>query len=109
MPAYKIQLTENATLDLGDIYLYIAQTDSIEKAEYIFGKMLNAIERFDENPERGNYPRELFELGMSDFREIFFKPYRIFYTIEGKKVLVHLIADGRRKMDELLQKRLLTP
>lgn len=109
MPSYKVQLSENATLDLGDIYLYIAQTDSIDKAEYVFGKITDTIKRLDENPERGNHPDELLKVGNSDFREVFFKPYRIFYLIEGKKVLIHLIADGRRKMDELLQKRLLTP
>jgi len=33
-----------------------------------------------------------------DYREVFFKPYRIFYTIIEKKVFVVAIIDGRRDL-----------
>lgn len=39
--------------------------------------------------------------------EIFFKPYRIMYITRGKQVTVMLIADGRRDMRSLLERRLL--
>jgi hypothetical protein len=37
----------------------------------------------------------------------FLKPYRIIYRIIGEYVYVMLIADGRRDMQALLQRRLL--
>ena len=46
-------------------------------------------------------------LGILEYREIFFKPYRIIYRVMDKNVYVLLIADGRRDMQTLLQKRLL--
>ncbi|HDR16533.1 MAG TPA: hypothetical protein ENN79_13840, partial [Desulfobacteraceae bacterium] len=53
------------------------------------------------------YPKELLALGIREYREIFFKPYRIIYRVMDKNVYVLLIADGRRDMQTLLQRRLL--
>ena len=41
------------------------------------------------------------------YREIFFKPYRIIYRVMEDNVHVLVIADGRRDMQTLLQRRLL--
>ena len=60
-----------------------------------------------EFPERGVYPKELLELGIRDYREIFFKPYRVIYRVTDDVVHVLLIAEGRRDMQTLLQRRLL--
>ena len=58
-------------------------------------------------PERGNYPRELLDLGIKDFRQVFFKPYRLIYRVMGRDVVVLVIADGRRDLQSLLARRLL--
>lgn len=63
--------------------------------------------RLSEFPERGAYPNELLALGIREYREIFFKPYRIIYRVMDKNVFVLLIVDGRRDMQSLLQRRLL--
>ena len=65
---------------------------------------MKALERF---PERGRHPAELLTLGIREYRETFFKPYRIIYYVDGKRVYVALIADGRRDMQALLERRLL--
>ena len=46
-------------------------------------------------------------LEVREYREIFFKPYRIIYRVMGDNVYVLVIADGRRDMQALLQRRLL--
>ena len=65
---------------------------------------VDALKRF---PERGAHPAELLALGIREYRETFFKPYRAIYRVEGKQVIVYLIADGRRDMQSLLARRLL--
>jgi len=40
-------------------------------------------------------------------REIHVKVYRIMYQITGDDIFVHCILDGRRDIQDLLQKRLL--
>ena len=58
-------------------------------------------------PQRGSYPRELLDLGVREYREVFFKPYRIIYRVLEDGVYVMVTADGRRDMRALLQRRLL--
>lgn len=55
----------------------------------------------------GSHPRELLALGIKTYRQTHFKPYRVIYRVAGSRVIIHLIADGRRHMSSLLQQRLL--
>lgn len=58
-------------------------------------------------PERGSYPKELVALGIKDYRQTAFKPYRVIYRVLGTRVVIYLIADGRRDMQSVLARRLL--
>ena len=73
--------------------------------------MLERIERalqgLSEHPQRGNHPRELLDIGIREYREVSFKPYRIIYRVVEDTVYVLVIADGRCDMQTLLQRRLL--
>ena len=100
-------LTTDAARDLNELYDYIAAHDSPRKADYILEQIEKIFSTLSEFPERGVYPKELIELGIREYREIFFKPYRIIYRAMDKNVYVLLIADGHRDMQALLQRRLL--
>ncbi len=106
--ALTILLTEDAVVDLEDIYSFISEHDSRQKAEYVLDQIESKFASLNEMPERGVYPKELINIGIRDYREIFFKPYRIIYRVDGKNVYVYLIVDGRRDMQTLLQRRLLS-
>jgi len=69
-------------------------------------KVIDTLATF---PERGSYPKELLAVGIREYRRTFFKPYRVIYRIIGQDVYVYvyLIADGRRDMQALLERRLL--
>jgi toxin ParE1/3/4 len=49
----------------------------------------------------------LLNLGIREFREVFFKPYRIIYSIRDSNVYILIIVDGRRDLQALLQRRVL--
>jgi toxin ParE1/3/4 len=104
---FTVLLTEDAASDLKEIYAYISKHDSPQKSEYVLEQIERKFISLSEFPERGVYPQELLSLGIRDYREIFFKPYRVIYRIDKKKVYVFLIADGRRDMQTLLQGRML--
>lgn len=57
--------------------------------------------------QRGHIPPEMARLGVHDFREIHYKPYRILYEIIGTEVIVHAVVDGRRDLRDILAARLL--
>ena len=105
--ACTVLLTEDAAADLNDIFTYISEHGSASNAEYVLDEIEKKFVSLSELPERGVYPKELIALGIRDYREIFFKPYRIIYRIVEADVYVFLIADGRRDMQTLLQRRLL--
>ena len=104
---FKVLLTHDAVRDHEELDTWIARHDSPEKAEHVLDKISEVFQRLSELPERGTHPRELSALGMHDFREVFFKPYRIIYRVERNTVYVYVIADGRRDMQTLLSRRLL--
>ncbi len=107
MKHFTVYLTNEAERDLRELYDYIALNDAPEKADYVLKKIEGAFSGLSETPGRGAYPKELLELGIREYREVFFKPYRIIYRVIGNRVYVLLIADGRRDLEKLLQRRLL--
>jgi len=104
---FQIFLTDDASGDLEELYDYIASHDAPGKADYVLDQIEKAFLSLCENPERGVYPKELLAIGLREYREIFFKPYRIIYRIMADNVYIMVIADGRRDMQTLLQRRLL--
>ena len=103
-----VLLTADTARDLEDLYQYIAVHDAPGKADHVLTNIEKVFGSLSESPERGVYPKELLALGIRDYREIFFKPYRVIYRVTGDVVHVLLIVDGRRDMQTLLQRRLLS-
>ena len=105
---YNVLLAEGAEQDLEAIYDYIAEFDAPANADHVLDRLVASAEQLAVMPERGSYPRELLDLGIKDYRQVFFKPYRIIYRVMGRDVVVFVIADGRRDMQSLLARRLLS-
>jgi toxin ParE1/3/4 len=104
---YRVRLTEEAEQDLIDIYRYIALHDSLEHADYVLDQLESLCSRVAELPERGHVPPELHRIGVTNYREVYFKPYRVIYETIRQDVFIHCILDGRRDMPSLLQRRLI--
>ena len=104
---YEVLITQGAERDLEEIYDHITEFDSPEKAEYVLSRLLEVAERLATFPDRGPHPKELQALGIREYRQTYFKPYRLIYRVLGKQVFIYLIADGRREMQSLLAGRLL--
>lgn len=104
---YKVLLTAGAESDLGELHGYIAEHDSPESADHVLDRLVEAAESLADLPERGSHPRELSTLGIREYRQLFFKPYRIIYRVIGQQVIIYVIADGRRDMQSLLTRRML--
>lgn len=104
---FGVLLTQDAERDLEDLYAYIAKFDSPKNADYVLGRLLEVTESLATSPERGSQPKELRSLGIQEYRQMFFKPYRAIYRVLDKQVVIYVIADGRRDMQSLLSRRLL--
>ena len=104
---YRVFLVESAERDLLELHLYVESNDSPERADTLLDRLERAVASLEKMPERGHFPPELERIGIREYREIHFNPYRILYTIDGDAVTVRCILDGRRDTQSLLEHRLL--
>jgi toxin ParE1/3/4 len=104
---YEILLTRGAEQDLESIHDYIAEFDCVENADRVLDQLMDVVTSLAQFPERGSHPKELLPLGIKEYRQASFKPYRVIYRVIGNQVVIALIIDGRRDMQSLLARRLL--
>lgn len=104
---FEVLLTEGAEQDLEAIHDYVSDFDCVASANYVLNELIDVVESLSKFPERGSYPKELVGLGIKEYRQTFFKLYRVIYRVTGRQVIIYLIADGRRDMQSVLSRRLL--
>ena len=104
---FEVLLTEGAEQDLEAIHDYIADFHCVANANHVLDQLMAVVDSLSRFPERGSYPKELVALGIKEYRQKSFKPYRVIYRVIDSQVVIYLIADGRRDMQSVLARRLL--
>ena len=104
---YRVTVLPEAKTDLFDIYRYVAENDSMQKAEDLLDALEARCSALQHMPQRGHKLSELKFVHVTGFKEIHIKPYRIIYQIIKQDVYIHAVLDGRRTLQELLERRLL--
>lgn len=105
--SYRVHITLAAWRDLEEITDWIVENDSPEHAAYVLDRLLEIAQSIADLPQRGSRPAELPPGMAAEFRQVFFKPYRLIYKVTTDSVVIHLIADGRRNLQSLLLRRLI--
>ena len=97
MTSSVVHLTDDAAFDLEEICDYIARHDSPGRAEHVLERIEGSFNRLAEHPRRGSYPKELLEIGIREYREVFFKPCRIIrFSVIVSLELVRRSVGSRR-------------
>lgn len=102
-----IIILPEAKEDLFGIYRYVAEHDSVTKADALLNELEKKCNTLCENAQRGHIIPELKRIHIESFREIHYKPYRIVFQISEKNVYIHAVLDGRRELQELIERRIL--
>jgi toxin ParE1/3/4 len=84
--SFDVLLTRDTAGDLEALYDYIAEHDAPSKADYVLDRIQKVIDTLATFPERGSYPKELLAVGIREYPQTFFKPYRVIYRIIGQHV-----------------------
>ncbi|MCW6537752.1 type II toxin-antitoxin system RelE/ParE family toxin [Sphingomonas lycopersici] len=105
--SFEVELTQGAEDDLTAIHGYMVCNRSVDDADELLDEFIACVETLERFPQRGSVPKELDALGIREFRQILLRHFRVIYRINGSKVFVMIIADGRRDMQTLLERRLL--
>jgi toxin ParE1/3/4 len=103
----KVRFTAVAEGDLRDLRRYLLQSAGPQVAREVLGRLRDAARSLDQLPERGNVPPELTDIVELRYRELHVRPYRLIDEVTADAVLIHVIADGRRDLRALLERRLL--
>jgi toxin ParE1/3/4 len=93
--------------DMFELYRYIYSHDSPGHADTVYQRIKETCNSLTCTSLRGHLPAELERISIREYREIHFKPYRIIYQVMGADVIIHAVLDGRRSLQEVLERRLL--
>lgn len=104
---YEVLLTRGSEHDIESIYDHIAEFDGVINASHVLDKLLKVVDDLAHVPDRGSHPKELVALGIKEYRQVSFKPYRVIYRVIDGRAIIYLIVDGRRDMQSMLARRLL--
>ena len=104
MARVRVDWSATARRDLEAIVRYIAQ-DSIDQALAVLDRLESRATALAIHPERGRVVPELRALGVLQYHEIIERPWRILYRVQGARVLVLAVLDGRRSLANLLLER----
>lgn len=106
MKKYQVDWTDRAKQAVRDILAYFPPED-IAHAEKILEGFFAAGDSLEIFPNRGREVPELKNLGNTNIRELFYKPWRIIYEVHSTNVEILSVIDGRRDLDEALMETLL--
>ena len=104
---HQVLVVAEAEEDIFDLYRYVLRADGRSRADHVLRRLQETCQSLAQMPHRGHNPPELERVGVRGYREVHFKPYRIIYQIVGRKVFIHCVLDGRRALQEVLERRLL--
>ncbi len=102
----QVVIIQEAEDDLYDIYRYIQLKESTDRAIFVLKKLQATCLSLDVLAGRGHIVSELERIGVSEFKEIHFKPYRVIYEYDDETVFIHAVLDGRRDIRDLLERRI---
>jgi len=102
---YKVELTQDARLDLLAIIEFYQQTAGDSIAKSMLAVIQTALESLEELPTRGHKPHELHSIRTATELEVIVDRYRIIYLLKNETVFVIAIFDGRQDVKAHLSKR----
>ncbi len=106
MKKFKVIWTKNAELDLESIVEYI-KIDSIDIAKKIFFEIKQEANKLYTLPLRKRIVPEFQQIGITKYREIIYKRWRIIYKIDDKKIYVLIVIDSSKNLEDILFQRLI--
>ena len=104
---FDVRIGPDAERDLESIYEYLALNRSKDDADALVLSLFEKAQSLRQFAKRGARPQELEGHGCDEYHQILHGRYRLIYSVIGDQVTLAVIADGRRDMRALLQRRLL--
>ncbi len=101
---YEVLWSETAENDLLKIIEYIAQ-DNPGNALKILDKIKEKVADLSFFPEKCRIVPELYNQGITLYREVVIPPWRVQYRIADSQVFVLSVLDSRQNIEDVLLRR----
>lgn len=101
---YSVEFARIAESDVVSIVDFIASDDPAA-ALNVLNQLEAAAASLEKFPDRGRIVPELEAFGVTSHRELIIAPWRLLYRIDGRKVYVVAVFDGRRNLEDVLLDR----
>jgi plasmid stabilization system protein ParE len=101
---YTVTWASTAENDLSKIITYLAQS-SPGNAFKILQKIKKDVSNLYYSPEKCRVVPELYDQGITQYRELIVSPWRIMYRISDSAVYVLSVLDSRQNIEDILLKR----
>jgi toxin ParE1/3/4 len=105
--SHAVLFTRGALHDLQELHAWLERRAGPGRADAVLDRLDRRCLGLAELPTRGNAVPELQSLGIRRYLELHERPWRIVYHVEGHRVLIDAVLDGRRDMQDVLARRLL--
>ena len=102
---FRIIWTRAARVDLDQLVDYVAIDAGIDRAIALYEKIREKVDSLSHLPRRGRIVPELERIAVAEFRELLTGRFRIIFRIDGRKVVLIGILDGRRDLEAILVDR----
>ena len=106
MKGYAIRVTPEAEQDIQQIKNYVVKRFGRATWTETFQTLKNSMQILRDFPESGDIPAELEQFEIMGYREVVSGQNRIIYNIINQQVVIYLVADTRRDLVAILNKRL---
>ena len=106
MKKYKVFWTREAVSDLEELIQYIS-ADKISAAIATYREIKTKCNLLSSSPAKYRIVPELQDTGITNYREIINKPYRIIFKLTSLEVFIVAVVDSRRDFDSFVFNRLM--
>lgn len=106
--SYEAIWSKNASLDLIEIVSYIKNYSGNKIAKGIYTKIKSEVEYIVDFPKAGIVVPELVDIGITNIYQIIVSPWKIYYKVIENRILVLSVIDGRRNLEEILYKKIIS-
>jgi addiction module RelE/StbE family toxin len=101
---FEVLWTQTAQQDLQRLIKYI-EVDSSTNARNIYFALKQKAEKLSRMPLQGRIVPEFRYYNIIIYRELIYSPWRMIYKVEGSKVWILAVIDGRRNVEDVLLDR----
>lgn len=98
----KIFWTKDAEESFNEILEYLMEKSGESITRKIYDRIISKIDLLSSVSFKSKVSQDLKDIGINDVYELTESPWRIFFKLRNNEIIVLLILDGRRNVEEIL-------